>query len=94
MAKITKKELKRFNAPLKKVTSSTTKKLSSENITDKSLVNKVKFMKLPKNIKRGMSLDEAIKKYGGDMTKIPGFKTKGMDGKVKPKKKTINKKGK
>jgi hypothetical protein len=67
MAKITKAELKKFNAPLKK-------------------------MKKTSKAKPGMTLDEAIKKYKGDMTKIPGFKTRGMDGKVSPKKKIIKKK--
>jgi hypothetical protein len=37
------------------------------------------------NKKKPMSLDEAYKKYGNDVTKIPGFSTRGMDGKVKPK---------
>lgn len=37
--------------------------------------------------KKPMSLEEAYKKYGNDVTKIPGFSGRGMDGKVKPKRK-------
>jgi hypothetical protein len=44
------------------------------------------------NKKKSMTLDEAIKKYGGDMTKVPGFSLRGKDGKVKPKAKKITKK--
>jgi hypothetical protein len=32
-----------------------------------------------------MSFNDALKKYGGDVTKIPGWSGRGMDGKVKPK---------
>lgn len=47
---------------------------------------------MPGKKKTGMSLNDAITKYGGDMTKVPGFSTKGKDGKVKPKAKKIIKK--
>ena len=40
-----------------------------------------------KEKKKPMSLEEAYKKYGNDVTKIPGFSGRGMDGKVKPKRK-------
>jgi hypothetical protein len=40
---------------------------------------------MPAKKKKAMTLDKAIKKYGGDMTKVPGFKTRGMDGKPKHK---------
>lgn len=45
----------------------------------------------------GMSYEDALKKYGNDVTKIPGWSGRGLDGKVKPKakpkvKKTTKKK--
>jgi hypothetical protein len=58
---------------------------------DKMLGGKGTTKKISKKI---MSFDDALKKYGGDVTKIPGWTGRGMDGKVKPKKKTIKKKGK
>jgi hypothetical protein len=35
--------------------------------------------------KKGLSYEDALKKYGNDVTKIPGWSGRGMDGKVKPK---------
>ena len=35
--------------------------------------------------KKPMSLEDAYRMYGNDVTKIPGWSGRGMDGKVKPK---------
>jgi hypothetical protein len=40
---------------------------------------------MPGMKKKGMSYNDALKKYGNDVTKIPGWSGRGMDGKVKPK---------
>ena len=40
----------------------------------------------------GMSFEDALKKYGNDVTKIPGWSGRGADGKVKPKVKAKPKK--
>jgi hypothetical protein len=42
--------------------------------------------------RKPMSLNDALKKYGNDVTKIPGWTGRGADGKVKPKKKITKKK--
>ncbi len=51
-------------------------------------------MPAKKKMQKGMSFEDALKKYGNDVTKIPGWSGRGMDGKVKPKvtKKTTKKK--
>ena len=40
---------------------------------------------MPAKKPKGMSYNDALKKYGNDVTKIPGWSGRGMDGKVKPK---------
>ena len=42
---------------------------------------------MPAKKKKSMTWDEAMKKYGNDVTKIPGWSGRGADGKIKPKKK-------
>ena len=41
--------------------------------------------------KKGMSFEDSLKKYGNDVTKIPGWSSRNPDGKVKPKKKVKKK---
>lgn len=41
--------------------------------------------------KKGMTFEESLKKYKGDVTKIPGWSSRNPDGKVKPKKKVKKK---
>ena len=40
---------------------------------------------MPAKKKKGMSFEDALKKYGNDVTKIPGWSGRGADGKVKVK---------
>lgn len=46
---------------------------------------------MPANKKKGMSFEDALKKYGNDVTKIPGWKGRNPDGKVKVKPRTKKK---
>lgn len=40
---------------------------------------------MPAKKKKGMTWEETMKKYGNDVTKIPGWSGRGLDGKVKSK---------
>lgn len=47
---------------------------------------------MPKNLKKPRSFEDTLKKYGNDVTKIPGWSSRSPEGKVKPKKKVVKKK--